>query len=385
MLPYTIRVYSDPTLSGKFTTKRIFSSGCDRQRQWTGLAAGTNLVRLNNNSRLSAKEPAMSKLFQDNSETIGGTPLVKINHISDGNIYAKLENRNPAMSVKCRIGTSMVAAAEADGSLKPGMTIVEPTSGNTGIALAFVAAARGYGCILTMPNTMSLERRMLMKSLGADIILTDGAKGIPAAIARAEENIASDPDKYWGPHQFENPANPQIHEETTGPEIWDDTDGQVDIIVSGVGTGGTITGISRYLKNTRGKAVHSVAVEPDSTTMITAAKAGEDPSHAPHKIQGIGAGFVPNNLDLSMVDQVEQVSSEEAMEWAHKLMQKEGILAGISSGAAMAIAHRVSQQPEHQGKMIVAILPDSGERYLTSPLFADFFSDNETVQATVSA
>ncbi len=326
----------------------------------------------------------MSKLYQNNAETVGGTPLVKINHISDGNIYVKLENRNPAMSVKCRIGASMVAAAERDGSLKPGMIIVEPTSGNTGISLAFVAAAKGYGCILTMPNTMSLERRMLMKSLGAEVILTDGAKGIPAAIERADDIIASDPTKYWGPHQFENPANPAIHEQTTGPEIWEDTDGKVDILVSGVGTGGTITGIARYLKNTRGKDVLCVAVEPDSTTMITAAKAGETPSHAPHKIQGIGAGFVPENLDLDMVDQVEQVSSEEAMEWAHKLMQQEGILAGVSSGAAMAVAHRLSQQEAYRGKMIVAILPDSGERYLTSPLFAESFSENETVQATVS-
>ncbi len=326
----------------------------------------------------------MSNVFSDNAETIGRTPLVRINHISDGNILAKLENRNPAMSVKCRIGASMVSAAEQDGSLKPGMTIVEPTSGNTGIALAFVAAAKGYGCILTMPNTMSLERRMLMKSMGADIILTDGAKGIPAAIARAEEIIASDPGKYWGPHQFENPANPAIHEKTTGPEIWEDTGGDIDILVSGVGTGGTITGIGRYLKNTRGKAVHCVAVEPDSTTVITAAKAGEEPTHAPHKIQGIGAGILPGNLDLDIVDEVQRVSSEEAMEWAHKLMQKEGILAGISSGAAMAVAHRVSQLPENKGKTIVAILPDSGERYLSSALFADSFSENETVQATVT-
>ncbi|MCB1704648.1 MAG: cysteine synthase A [Halioglobus sp.] len=326
----------------------------------------------------------MSKLYSDNAETTGGTPLVKINHISDGNIYVKLENRNPAMSVKCRIGASMVSAAERDGSLKPGMTIVEPTSGNTGIALAFVAAAKGYGCTLVMPNTMSLERRMLMKSLGAQVVLTDGSKGIPAAIAKAEEIIASEPGKYWGPHQFENPANPDVHEQTTGPEIWEDTDGGIDILVSGVGTGGTITGISRHLKITRGKNVLSVAVEPDTSTMITAAKAGEEPRHAPHKIQGIGAGFVPRNLDLDMVDQVEQVTSDEAIEWAHQLMQREGILAGISSGAAMAAAHRLSQQPEHRGKMIVAILPDSGERYLTSALFAGHFSDSETVQATVS-
>jgi cysteine synthase A len=326
----------------------------------------------------------MSKLFDNNADTIGGTPLVKINHISNGNIYAKLENRNPAMSVKCRIGASMVKTAEQDGSLKPGMTIVEPTSGNTGIALAFVAAARGYDCILTMPNTMSLERRMLMKALGAEIILTDGAKGIPAAIQAAEDIIASDPGKHWGPHQFENPANPAVHEQTTGPEIWEDTDGGIDILVSGVGTGGTLTGISRHIKNTCGKAIQTIAVEPDSTTMITAAKAGEEPVHAPHKIQGIGAGFVPENLDLDMVDQVEQVTSEEAMEWAHKLMQEEGILAGVSSGAAMATAHRVSQQAGNGDKMIVAILPDSGERYLTSPLFAGHFSDNETEQTTVS-
>jgi cysteine synthase A len=326
----------------------------------------------------------MSRIFQDNSETIGGTPLVKINHISDGNIYAKLENRNPAMSVKCRIGTSMVLAAEQDGSLRQGMTIVEPTSGNTGIALAFVAAARGYGCILTMPNTMSLERRMLMKALGAEIILTEGAKGIPAAIQAAEEILASDPEKYWGPHQFENPANPAIHESTTGPEIWEDTDGQIDILVSGVGTGGTLTGVSRYVKHTRGRAITTVAVEPDTSTMITAAKAGQEPTHAPHKIQGIGAGFVPKNLDLAMVDQVEQVSSEDAMAWAHKLMQQEGILAGVSCGAAMAVADRVSRQPGNEGKLIVAILPDSGERYLTSPLFEGRFSDAETVQATIS-
>jgi cysteine synthase A len=326
----------------------------------------------------------MSNIYADNSQTIGKTPLVRINHISDGNIFVKLENRNPAMSVKCRIGTSMVLAAEKDGSLKPGMTIVEPTSGNTGIALAFVAAARGYGCILTMPNTMSLERRMLMKSLGAQVILTDGAKGIPAAIQKAEDIIASDPNKYWGPHQFENPANPAIHETTTGPEIWDDTDGEIDILVCGVGTGGTLTGISRYIKTTRGKAIQTVAVEPDSTTMITAAKAGTEPSHAPHKIQGIGAGFVPGNLDLDMVDMVEQVSSDDAMEWAHKLMQGEGILAGVSCGAAMAVADRLSRREENRGKMIVAVLPDSGERYLTSPLFAGRFSDNETVQATIS-
>ncbi|PLW70037.1 cysteine synthase A [Pseudohalioglobus lutimaris] len=326
----------------------------------------------------------MSTIFDNNAQTIGGTPLVKINRVSSGNVYAKLENRNPAMSVKCRIGSSMVAAAEQDGSLKPGMTIVEPTSGNTGIALAFVAAAKGYGCILTMPNTFSLERRMLMKALGAEIHLTDGALGIAAAMQAARDIIDSDPKKYWGPKQFENPANPAIHEATTGPEIWKDTDGAIDILVSGVGTGGTLTGISRYIKNTCGKAITTVAVEPDTSTMISAALAGEEPTHSPHKIQGIGAGFLPENLDLTMVDAVEHVSSEEAMVFAHRLMQEEGILAGVSCGAAMAVADRLAQREENQGKVIVAILPDSGERYLSSPLFAGRFSDTETVQATVS-
>lgn len=322
----------------------------------------------------------MSIIFDDNANTIGNTPLVRINRISDGTIFAKLESRNPAMSVKCRIGANMVATAETEGTLKPGMTIVEPTSGNTGIALAFVAAARGYGCKLVMPATMSLERRMLMKALGADIELTDGAKGMPGAIARANEILAENPDSTFGPRQFENPANPAIHEKTTGPEIWRDTGGDIDILVAGVGTGGTLTGISRYIKNTQGKAITTIAVEPDSSTVISAAKSGAEPSHGPHKIQGIGAGFVPENLDLDMVDQVEHVSNEEAFAWSHKLMQEEGILAGISCGAAMAVAHRVSQQPEHQGKTIVVILPDSGERYLSSPLFEGSFSEKETVQ-----
>ncbi len=318
--------------------------------------------------------------FDDNSLSIGSTPLVKINRISEGNIYAKLEYRNPANSVKCRIGANMIWAAEQDGSLKPGMEIVEPTSGNTGIALCFVAAARGYPITLTMPHTMSLERRQIMKALGATIVLTDGAKGMNAAIAKAKEIVAEAPDKRWMPSQFDNPANPAVHEKTTGPEIWEDTDGAIDILISGVGTGGTITGISRYIKNTAGKAITSVAVEPTTTTMISAAKAGVEPTHAPHKIQGIGAGFVPANLDLDMVDQVEQVSNEDAMEWAHRLMKEEGILAGISSGAAMAIADRVSKQPQHQGKTIVVILPDSAERYLSTALFEGQFSDNETVQ-----
>ncbi len=322
----------------------------------------------------------MSNVFEDNSASIGQTPLVKINRISDGKIYAKIEGRNPAYSVKCRIGASMIWQAEKDGSLKPGMEIIEPTSGNTGIALAFVAASRGYPITLTMPNTMSLERRQLMKALGADIVLTDGAKGMPAAIAKAEEIVAQNPDNYFMPGQFDNPANPAIHEQTTGPEIWDDTDGEVDILISGVGTGGTLTGISRFIKLTKGKAITSVAVEPDTTTVITAAKKGEEHTHAPHKIQGIGAGFLPKNLDLEMVDQVEQVSSEDAIEWAHKLMKQEGILAGISSGAAMAVADRVAKQPGNEGKTVVVILPDSGERYLSSALFAGQFTENETVQ-----
>lgn len=322
----------------------------------------------------------MSHIFEDNSQSIGNTPLVKINNISDGSIYVKLESRNPANSVKCRIGASMIHAAEQDGSLKAGMEIVEPTSGNTGIALAYVAAAKGYPLTLTMPNTMSLERRQLMKALGARIVLTDGTKGMPAAIAAAEEIIASNPEKYFAPRQFENPANPKVHEQTTGPEIWKDTDGEIDVLVCGVGTGGTVTGISRYLKNTEGKSICTVAIEPASSTVIASAKAGEEHSHGPHKIQGIGAGFLPDNLDINLVDQVEQVSNEEAIEWAHKLMREEGILAGISSGAAMAVAHRVSQQAEHKGKTIVAILPDSGERYLSTALFEGQFTENETVQ-----
>ena len=319
-------------------------------------------------------------LYRDNAESIGGTPLVKINRITQGTVYAKLENRNPAMSVKCRIGTSMVQAAEDDGRLKPGMTIVEPTSGNTGIALAFVAAARGYQCVLTMPSSMSLERRKLMKALGAAIVLTDGAKGMPGAIAKAEELLKENPDTHWGPRQFENPANPAIHERTTGPEIWRDTDGAIDILVSGVGTGGTLTGISRYIKLTEGKAIQTVAVEPASSTVISAAMKGEEPTHAPHKIQGIGAGFLPKNLDLAMVDRVEQVSNEDAMAWAHRLMQEEGILAGVSCGAAMAVADRVAREPENAGKTIVVVLPDSGERYLSTALFEGRFSDNEMVQ-----
>lgn len=320
-------------------------------------------------------------VFADNSKSIGNTPLVRINRISSGRIYVKLESRNPANSVKCRIGASMIAAGEASGALKPGMAIVEPTSGNTGIALSFVAAAKGYPLTLVMPHTMSLERRQLMKALGASIILTDGAKGMPGAIAKAEEIIGSDPARYFAPRQFVNPANPAIHEQTTGPEIWRDTDGEIDVFISGVGTGGTLTGVSRFIKNNRGKAITTVAIEPASSTVIQAALKGEEPIHGPHKIQGIGAGFLPDNLDISLVDQVEQISNEEAIAWAHRLMKEEGILAGISSGAAMAIADRVAQQPQHQGKTIVTILPDSGERYLSSPLFEGAFTENELVQA----
>ncbi len=321
----------------------------------------------------------MSHTFDDISQSIGNTPLVKIRRISDGNIYVKLESRNPANSVKCRIGASMILAAEKSGALKPGMEIIEPTSGNTGIGLSFVAAARGYPITLTMPNTMSLERRQLMKALGATIVLTDGSKGMPACMAKAEEIAASD-SKYWMPKQFSNPANPAIHEQTTGPEIWNDTDGAIDILVSGVGTGGTISGISRYIKKQQGKAITAVAIEPSSSTVIASALAGTEATHGPHKIQGIGAGFIPVNLDLSIIDQVEQVSNEEAMTWAHRLMKEEGILAGISSGAAMAVADRVSRQAGNEGKTIVVILPDSAERYLSTALFEGEFSDNETIQ-----
>ncbi len=319
-------------------------------------------------------------LFTDNSQSIGDTPLVKLNRITSHNIYAKLESRNPAGSVKCRIGANMIADAEQRGVLKPGMELVEPTSGNTGIALAFVAAAKGYGITLTMPASMSLERRQILKALGAKLVLTEAPKGMNGAIAKAQEIVASDPSHYLLLQQFENSANPQAHEKTTGPEIWRDTDGKIDILISGVGTGGTITGVSRYIKNTKGRAITSVAVEPESSYMIRAAKDGKEPQHAPHKIQGIGAGFIPKALDLSMVDQVEAVSNDDAMLWAHRLMKEEGILAGISSGAAMAVAERVASQPENAGKLIVVVLPDSAERYLSSPLFEGVFSEQEKVQ-----
>ena len=312
--------------------------------------------------------------FKDNSESIGNTPLIKINKIigdSKATVLAKIEGRNPAYSVKCRIGAAMIWDAEERGVLKPGMEIIEPTSGNTGIALAFVAAARGYKITLTMPETMSIERRKVMKALGANLVLTEGPKGMPGAIAKAEELIAKDPDKYYLPQQFNNPANPSIHENTTGPEIWRDTDGKVDVIVAGVGTGGTLTGISRYLKKTQKRQILCVAVEPEASPVISQTLAGEELKPSPHKIQGIGAGFVPANLDLELVDQVEKVSNEEAIEYARRLAAEEGILSGISCGAAMAAANRLAQNPAFAGKIIVTILPDSGERYLSSILFED--------------
>ncbi|WP_297793380.1 cysteine synthase A [uncultured Marinobacter sp.] len=323
----------------------------------------------------------MAKIYQDNSLSIGNTPLVKLNRVNDGaTIWAKIEGRNPAYSVKCRIGAAMIWDAEKRGVLKPGTTIVEPTSGNTGIALAFVAAARGYKLILTMPSSMSLERRKVLKALGAELVLTEPAKGMPGAIARAEEIVASDPEHHFMPQQFDNPANPRIHEDTTGPEIWDDTDGEVDIFVSGVGTGGTLTGVSRYIKHTKGKDITTVAVEPTDSPIITQVMAGEEPKPSPHKIQGIGAGFVPKNLDLYLVDQVETVSNDDAIAMAHRLIQEEGILCGISCGAAVVAAIRVSKQPENKGKNIVVVLPDSAERYLSSALFADRFGEQENVQ-----
>lgn len=319
-------------------------------------------------------------LFQNNSQSIGDTPLIQLSRISQHKVFAKIESRNPAGSVKCRIGANMVLDAEQRGVLKAGMELVEPTSGNTGIALAFVGAAKGYKVTLTMPSSMSLERRQILKALGANVVLTDAALGMNGAIAKAKEIVASNPAHYLMLQQFENPANPQVHEQTTGPEIWRDTDGAIDILISGVGTGGTITGVSRYIKQQMGKAILSVAVEPESSFVMRAVKEGKAPQHTPHKIQGIGAGFIPGTLDMAMVDQVEAVSDAEAMQWAHRLMQEEGILAGISSGAAMAVAERVAARPEHAGKTIVVVLPDSAERYLSSPLFANMFGEQETKQ-----
>jgi cysteine synthase A len=314
----------------------------------------------------------MSKIYADNSQSIGNTPLIKLNHITDGAkaiVLAKIEARNPAYSVKCRIGANMIWDAEKRGVLKAGVEIIEPTSGNTGIALAYVAAARGYKLTLTMPETMSIERRRVLAALGAKLILTPGAEGMKGAINRAEEIAAAEPNKYFLPQQFKNPANPEIHEKTTGPEIWDDTDGAIDVLVSGVGTGGTITGISRYIKNTKGKKIITVAVEPKESPVISQKLAGQEIKPAPHKIQGIGAGFIPDTLDLSIVDRVEQISSDEALDFAKRLAKEEGLLVGISCGAAVAAAVRLAKLDEFAGKTIVVILPDGAERYLSTALF----------------
>ncbi|MBI4693858.1 MAG: cysteine synthase A [Gammaproteobacteria bacterium] len=312
------------------------------------------------------------KYFENNAASIGNTPLVRLNKVVDparALVLAKIEGRNPAYSVKCRIGAAMIWDAEARGVLKPGMEVVEPTSGNTGIALAFVCAARGYPITLTMPETMSLERRKVLKALGANLVLTEGAKGMSGAIAKAEEIAKSDPAHFYMPQQFTNPANPAIHEQTTGPEIWDATGGQIDVLVSGVGTGGTISGISRYIKKTQGRQILSIAVEPTASPVITQKLAGQDLKPGPHKIQGIGAGFIPGTLDLSLVDRVEQVENDEAVDFARRLAREEGILSGISCGAAAAVAARLVAEPEFAGKNVVVILPDAGERYLTSVLF----------------
>ena len=314
----------------------------------------------------------MKKIYTDNSQSIGNTPLVRLNHITDGakaTILAKIEGRNPAYSIKCRIGAAMIWDAEEKGFLKPGVEIIEPTSGNTGIALAYVAAARGYKLTLTMPETMSIERRKVLAAFGANLILTPGAEGMKGAINKAEAIAASDPQKYFLPQQFKNPANPAIHEKTTGPEIWNDTEGAIDVLVAGVGTGGTISGISRYIKNKMGKKIISVAVEPRESPVISQNLAGEDLKPGPHKIQGIGAGFIPDTLDLSVVDRVEQVDSAEAIDFARRLAKEEGILVGISCGAATAVAVRLAKQAEFAGKTIVVILPDAGERYLSTILF----------------
>ncbi|MGM0512671.1 MAG: cysteine synthase A [Pseudomonadota bacterium] len=322
----------------------------------------------------------MSKIYQDNSLTIGHTPLVRLNRIGNGRILAKVESRNPSFSVKCRIGANMIWDAEKRGILSAGKELVEPTSGNTGIALAFVAAARGYKLTLTMPETMSIERRKLLKALGANLVLTEGAKGMKGAIAKAEDIVATDPNHYILLQQFSNPANPEIHEQTTGPEIWEDTDGEVDVFIAGVGTGGTLTGVSRFIKNTKGKAITTVAVEPTDSPVISQALAGQEIKPGPHKIQGIGAGFIPGNLDLSLVDRVAQITNDEAISMARRLMEEEGILAGISSGAAVAAAVKLSEEADFTDKTIVVILPSSGERYLSTALFADLFTEQELQQ-----
>jgi cysteine synthase A len=320
----------------------------------------------------------MAKYLDDNSLSIGNTPMVRINRMAQGlkaTILAKIEGRNPAYSVKCRIGANMIWTAEKQSLLKPGMEIIEPTSGNTGIALAYVAAARGYKLNVTMPETMSMERRKVLAIFGANIILTPGAKGMRGALDEAERLTALNPN-YFMPQQFKNPANPEIHFKTTGPEIWEQTNGGIDVLVSGVGTGGTITGVSRYIKGEKKKRIISVAVEPVESPVITQRLAGKDLKPGPHKIQGIGAGFIPDTLDLSMVDRVEQVTSEEAIEYARRLAREEGILSGVSCGAAIAVALRLARSEEFERKTIVVILPDSGERYLTGPLFEGVFDES---------
>jgi cysteine synthase A len=326
----------------------------------------------------------MPKYFADNSFSIGRTPLVKLNRITDGakaTVLGKIEGRNPAYSVKCRIGAAMIWDAEKKGLLTPDKELIEPTSGNTGIALAFVAASRGYPLTLTMPETMSIERRKLLVAFGAKLILTEGTKGMPGAIAKADELVASDPNRYVMLQQFKNPANPAIHETTTGPEIWEGTEGAIDVLVSGIGTGGTITGVSRYIKQTKGKKILSVGIEPANSPVITQKQSGLPLKPGPHKIQGIGAGFIPEVLDLSLVDRVEQVADSEAVEYAKRLTREEGILSGISCGAAAAAACRLAKLSEFQGKTIVAILPDSGERYLSSILFEGMFEGVEAAKA----
>lgn len=313
----------------------------------------------------------MARIYEDNSQSIGNTPLVKLNRVGSGKatILAKVEGRNPSYSVKCRLGAALIWDAEEKGLVKPGVEIVEPTSGNTGIALAYVAAARGYKVTLTMPETMSIERRRVLAMLGANLVLTPGGEGMAGAIRRAEEIAAADPGKYFIPQQFKNPANPAIHEHTTGPEIWTDTDGAVDVVVAGVGTGGTITGVSRFIKNIKKKAITSVAVEPKGSPVLTQKRSGQEVKPGPHKIQGIGAGFIPDTLDLTLLDRVEQAENEEAIDFARRLAREEGILCGISSGAAAAVAARLSGLDEFAGKTIVVVLPDAGERYLSSALF----------------
>ncbi len=317
----------------------------------------------------------MAKIYSDNSFTIGGTPLVRLNNIAKdlpGIVLGKTEGRNPSYSVKCRIGAAMIWAAEREGRLTPGsdrVTVLEPTSGNTGIALAFVCAARKYPLLLTMPETFSIERRKMLRAFGADLILTEGAKGMPGAIAKAEEMRVGDPEKYFVPQQFKNPANPEIHFQTTGPEIWKDTDGKIDILVSGIGTGGTITGVCQYIKHVEKKPIWSVAVEPIHSPVLTAIRSGETPKPGPHKIQGIGAGFKPDVLDLDLVDEIATVSNDEAIEMAMRLHREEGITCGISSGAAASVAVRLAARPENKDKLIVTVLPDAGERYLSTVLF----------------